>query len=164
MSFFLTCLALDMLKSSLLSLILGNLFSLFLNMFVVFLKHFVFSLPSETPIILMSSFHTQYFPLILFSKIIFKKKKNTYFNLATPVPSYGTQDLLSWHAESLVVALGIYFLNQGSKLGPLYRTCGVLATGPLGRSLHLILFPRFFWVHTTQYPPSVSSFLEHLIH
>ena len=65
MSFFLTCLALDMLKSSLLSLILGNLFSLFLNMFVVFLKHFVFSLPSETPIILMSSFHTQYFPLIV---------------------------------------------------------------------------------------------------
>ena len=32
----------------------------------------VFSLPSETPIILMSSFHTQYFPLILlFSKVIF---------------------------------------------------------------------------------------------
>ena len=71
MSSFLMCLALDPLKSWLLSLILGNLFSLFLNTLVVFLK-LCFFLPSETPVILMSSFHTLYFPLIcFFPKIIF---------------------------------------------------------------------------------------------
>ena len=43
MSSFLMCLALDPLKSWLLSLILGNLFSLFLNTFVVFLQLSVFS-------------------------------------------------------------------------------------------------------------------------
>ena len=34
----------------------------------------------------------------------------------------------------LVVACGIYFLDQGSSPGPLYWELGVLATGPLGKS------------------------------
>ena len=68
---------------------------------------------------LMFSFHTPYFPLILFFSQDYLLKKYL-FNLATPVPSYGTQDLLSllWREESLVAAHEIYFLNQGSNWAP----------------------------------------------
>ena len=35
----------------------------------------------------------------------------------------------------LVVSCGIYFPDQGSDQGPLHGDCGVLATGPPGKSL-----------------------------
>ena len=35
----------------------------------------------------------------------------------------------------LVVAYRIYFSDQGLNLGPLHWKCGVLASGPLGKSL-----------------------------
>ena len=38
--------------------------------------------------------------------------------------------------ELLVVACGTWFPDQGSNPGPLHWECGVLATGPSGRSLH----------------------------
>ena len=38
--------------------------------------------------------------------------------------------------ELLVVACGTWFPDQGSNPGPLHWECGVLATGPSGKSLH----------------------------
>ena len=50
----------------------------------------------------------------------------------------------SWlpHVGSLVVACGILFLHQVSNPGPLHWQCGVLATGPPGKShsSHSLLF------------------------
>ena len=63
--------------------------------------------------------------------------------LAVPSLSCGTQDLFSFFflmqcVGSLVVACGIWFLNQELNTGPLHYDCGVLATGPPGKSLSSI--------------------------
>ena len=40
-----------------------------------------------------------------------------------------------WLHQVLVIACGIYLPDQGSNPGSLHWECGVLATGPLGKSL-----------------------------
>ena len=47
---------------------------------------------------------------------------------------FGSAKLLSWHADSLVVAYGIWFPDQGLNPGPLYWEYRVLATGSPRRS------------------------------
>ena len=43
-----------------------------------------------------------------------------------------------WLHRVLAVACGIQFSDQGSNLGPLHWECGVLATGPRGKSPYTI--------------------------
>ena len=45
-------------------------------------------------------------------------------------------DSFMWLSWVLVVTCGIQFPHQGSNLGPLHWECGVLATGPPGKSLN----------------------------
>ena len=50
--------------------------------------------------------------------------------------SCGTLAFLVEACKLLVAACGIYFLDQGSNLGPLLWECGVLATGLPENSLN----------------------------
>ena len=53
--------------------------------------------------------------------------------------------LFIWLHWALVVACGIQFSDQGSNLGPVLWECRVLATGPPGKSLHLLLKTLFIY-------------------
>ena len=55
--------------------------------------------------------------------------------------SFGMRDLQSslQHANTLVAVRGIQFPDQGLNPGPLRWACGVLATGPSGKPLEIVV-------------------------
>ena len=61
------------------------------------------------------------------------------FVTACGIFSCSIQDLLLRYADSLVVACGIQFPDQGSNPGPLHWEHGILPTGPPGKSRRLLL-------------------------
>ena len=61
-------------------------------------------------------------------------------HLAAVGLSCGTLAFLVEACKLLVAACGIYFLDQGSNLGPLHWELGVLATGPSGKSHKFVFY------------------------
>ena len=71
--------------------------------------------------------------------IIFFKNIYLFIYLAAPGLSCGMWGSLVAACKLLVVACGTLFPDQGLNPGPLRWECGVLATGPPGKSRSLIL-------------------------
>ena len=74
---------------------------------------------------------------------IFKKQKKS-FSFLMPffwllVKMFLIYFLYIWLPGFLVAACGFYFSNQGSKPSPLHWELGVLANGPLWKSLFLVI-------------------------
>ena len=79
----------------------------------------------------------------------------------SPVPRILQARTLEWLQWVLIAACGIWFLEQGSNLGPMHWEFGVLAIGPSGKSAKFWI-KRCYWgsrkvgigkVKESLYPP-----------
>ena len=114
------------------SIVFQSLFHLFLSVFF----------PS-TNFIFCSSFSSSFRCQICLFDIFLVSSGNLislylFIYLATLGLSCSMWDLQFQHTESLVVAYGPQFPDQGSNWGSLHLELGLLATGPPGKSLQVV--------------------------